>query len=94
MIPNTIRIEKETTYYNTAYMLMERAEKWFKKNGIEYELLTGDEIPEDKPQGHYMPGRKSKYRFPGTVCIKSHMNVEDLERTLVDIMHTSSDDEL
>ncbi|MBR3486031.1 MAG: hypothetical protein IKH31_00445 [Clostridia bacterium] len=78
-----IRIENKTTYFPVFNPMRREVEAELKARGIEYKVVSKDEIPDDQQQYPVICGHI--YRL-GISCIVSRANKEDLQ-LLVDRIH-------
>ena len=79
-----IRRENKTTYSLVASPFLSELEPIFQREGFEYELLWGDDIPEGISREVDLDGHKIN---KAVCCVKSHMNPEDVHELMLRLWH-------
>ncbi|MBR3486032.1 MAG: hypothetical protein IKH31_00450 [Clostridia bacterium] len=70
------RLEDHDTYFPVYNPMLDEVKEYLDKTGNPYEVLIARDIPEDQPQFARI---ENHYFKEGMSCIKSHMNVEDMQ---------------
>ena len=71
-----ISLEDHDTYFPVFNPMLDEVKEYLDKTGNPYEVLIARDIPEDQPQFARI---ENHYFKEGVSCIKSRMNVEDLQ---------------
>lgn len=77
-----IRREDHITYTIIGAPLLDEMEPLFQKAGFDYEILYGDDIPDDIPRHLVLEGHIMRW---GICCVKSYMNSEDVYDLLLKV---------
>ncbi len=81
---NTIQIENKETRTNIPSIMLKKARLWLDSNKIEYQVYTGEQIPDDWIQGWHFRGKEG---IKHTAVIVSHLNSAQLIAAIEELFY-------
>lgn len=89
MYPFDVKTTEKKNYLPAPNLLLDKLEKWMRRNNVEYEIFDQDSVPDNVPNTYTVHGRK---RWTSLHYIYTIIDPEDFAKVIEDMSHLSDDD--